>query len=80
MKIRPKKLRLKKIKIHSARGHGPTRGWLIKVFVEFQDKIKLVVKQRGRSLVLVPYGTMSAAESTSVVSVRYKLWKFGAFL
>ena len=42
---------------------------LIKVFVEFQHKIALVVEPRGRSLVMLPYRTMAAVESTSVISV-----------
>ena len=54
-----------KIKFHPARGRGQIRGWLIKVFVEFQHKIALVVEPRGRSLVILPYGTMAAVESTS---------------
>ena len=58
-----------KVKFHPARGRGPIRGWLIKVFVEFQHKITLVVEPRGQSLVILSYSTMAAMESTSVISV-----------
>ena len=77
MKIRPKNLRLPKNKFHPARGRGPIRGWLVEVFVE--HKITLVVEPRGRSLVIVPYGTMAAVESTSIISVLYtavEVWSF----
>ena len=57
------------IKLHPARSRGPIRGWLMKVFVEFHQNIALVVEPRGQSLVILPYGTMAAVESTSVIIV-----------
>ena len=39
-----------KIKFHPARGRGQIRGWLIKVFVEFQHKIALVVDLAERAV------------------------------
>ena len=54
---------------HATRGRRLITGLLIKVFVEFQHKIALVVEPRGRSLVMLPYRTMAAVESTSVISV-----------
>ena len=39
------------------------------MFVEFQHKIALVVEPIGRSLAILRYGTIPAAESTGVISV-----------
>ena len=49
-------------KFHHARGHKPEA-------VEFQHKIALVVEPIGRSLAILRYGTIPAAESTGVISV-----------
>ena len=66
---------------NTARGRGPIRGWLIKVLVEFQPKIALVVEPRGRCLMILPQGTMAPVQGTSMISVLLyvtvvEVWSF----